>query len=338
VRWTEESKIAKNVLIRVASLALMTAAVGCGQQQADSPPQATSSPTSSIAQSSQPSIGVQFDPRWMGVVPDQPRGWDEQARTINAEFQQFDFRPVDETELPRGCNGCARWTAVLTAYAPGKFDAREARSGQPVKVNGDNDGYYRPADQTDDAMLTWQYAPDAWATVEGMTTMTAELDKMRELAAALRPDERAPIRLPLTLSKLPAGMPLAEVDLDDVGYGTRMKFSPCDPPDFGFGADSGCNTEADYLNVQIWTTDSYFGIIAEDRSVPVDIGGKDGLYDAPTNEAAAKVAPDMVVKFQLGKPGDVDPAADLKEILANVAWAPDPANEATWPTVSEWTK
>lgn len=319
----------------VGAVAVMLAAVGCGQQQADSPSLATSSPSSTTAEQ-QPSIGVQFDPHWMGVVLGQPQDWEEQARTVNAEFQQFDFRPVDETELPRGCNGCAPWTAVLTAFAPGKFDPAQARTGQPVSVLGDTDGFYRPADETDDAMLTWQYADDAWATVEGKTTMTGDLEKMRDVAVALRPAERTPIRLPFTLANLPADMPLAEIDLDRLGYGTRVKFSPCGPPDFGYAEEAGCAVHN--LNVQIWPKDSYYGVIAEDRSIPVKIGGRDGFYDERAREAAAKVAPEMVVKFQLSKPAAADPAASLKEILANVTWAPNIEDEATWPPVSDWTK
>jgi hypothetical protein len=32
------------------------------------------------------------------------------------------------------------------------------------------------------------------------------------------------------------------------------------------------------------------------------------------------------------------PTANLKGILANVAWPPDPGNDATWPPVADWAR
>jgi hypothetical protein len=192
------------VLVLV-SAALTLVAAGCGSQQsADPSPQASSSSAtnSSAAPPQTPTVASQFDPRWMGVTPNQPQGWEELNRTITGDFQQFDFRPVNETELRRRCNGCAPWTATLTVYAPGKFDPTDAQSGQPVSVNGDEDGFFRPldeADKTKDAMLAWQYADNAWATAVGMTSTTSGLDQLLELARALKPAERTPIRLPLSL-------------------------------------------------------------------------------------------------------------------------------------------
>ena len=83
--------------------------------------------------------------------------------------------------------------------------------------------------------------------------------------------------LPLAITTMPADMPLAEIDLDYLGYGTRIKFDPCGYPDFVYGTE--CKVDADHLSVQIWPEDRYCGVIQEDRTVPVDVDGKDGLYD-----------------------------------------------------------
>jgi hypothetical protein len=123
----------------------------------------------------------------------------------HARFQQFDLRPTDETETRFTCNGCAPWTVDLTAYAPGKFDPTEARKGKPVTVIGD--GFLVEDQAKHSATLTWQYAENAWATVRGMTSATIELDRMVELAHALQPAERTPIRLPLSLPNLPDEIP-----------------------------------------------------------------------------------------------------------------------------------
>ncbi len=118
------------VLVSLMSAALV--ATGCGSTQS------THESRTGVADRDEPTpvptVSSLFDPQWMGVTPAQPNGWQELNRTITADFQQFDFRPVDETEYRRRCNGCAPWTATLTAYAPGKFDPTDARGWQPASV------------------------------------------------------------------------------------------------------------------------------------------------------------------------------------------------------------
>ena len=65
----------------------------------------------------------------------------------------------------------------------------------------------------------------------------------------------------------------------------------------------------------------------------------DGQLDENVNTAGVEATPGMFVEFNLdmsdaGKP-NID---ELKRVLADVTWAPDPANEATWPAVTDWTK
>ncbi len=179
----------------------MVAAVGCSTQQPADPQASSSTPTSASAAPAPPPTVSQFDARWMGVLPDQPQGWAELNRRITGDFQQFSLRPTDETEYRYGCNGCAPWTVDLTAYAPGKFDPAEARTGRPVTVNADGDGFWVEDQAKHTATLTWQYADDAWATAKGMTSATTELDRLVELAHALQPTQRTPIRLPLSMAE-----------------------------------------------------------------------------------------------------------------------------------------
>jgi hypothetical protein len=229
----------------------------------------------------------------MVLTPAQPNGWQELNRKITADYQQYSFRPVDETDYRRRCNGCAAWTAELTVYAPGKFDPAEARAGQPVSVNGDTDGLFRPMDDSDDtkdAMVAWQYADDAWATAVGQTVATRGLGELTELARALKPQEREPIRLPLSFQNLPPGMPLAEINidtspLDDAGldYGTQIEFAPCGSAENGAVRD--CKLNGDSLSVHIWPHDyraSTGGV--EHKIFPVQVGGRDGVYDETSDE------------------------------------------------------
>ena len=341
-------------VVILVSTALTLVAAGCGSQSADPSPQASSSSATSSSAAPPPSSTVsQFDARWMGVTPNQPQGWEELNRRITGDFQQFSLRPVNETETRYGCNGCAPWTVDLTAYAPGKFDPMEARKGQPVTVNTDGDGFLLEDPAKHAATLTWQYAENAWATVRGLTSATIELDRMLELAHALKPADRTPIRLPMSMPNVPVNMPLAEVNIDtsplqddDLDYGTTLEFARCGRTDVGGAGDCARDTET--LSVHIWPDDGYQGHFQEQSAVPTKIGGKDGLFDDDLNgagdHAAVQVQPGMRVAFDGGLPGPhyagTPPEAptSLKGILAGVEWAPDPGNEATWPPVSGWAK
>ena len=61
-----------------------------------------------------------------------------------------------------------------------------------MKVDG-RDGFFRPSVGDKNAVLTWSYADDAWATVYGRSPDTSELDVMVALAGDLRPTERTPV-------------------------------------------------------------------------------------------------------------------------------------------------
>ena len=329
-------KLASSVLGAV----VVAVIAGCGSPPAADPaPQASSSASSPSVTPTPSTTASLLDAQWMGLVPDQPQGWEELNRRITAEFQQFNLRPADETELPFGCNGCAPWTVSLTAYAPDELDLTEARTGRPVSVNADDDGFLREDPDKQEATLTWQYADNAWATVRGRTSTTIELDRMVELAHALQPAARTPIRLPLSLAHVPVDMPLVELSVDNSKYGTRLEFAPC-----GRTVVSGtepCMAEGDHMGVQIWPDDGARGHIQVDSAVPMKIGGLDGLYNDGANsggeEAAVQVAPGMLVVFN--GPGPAEATHKLKDILGSgVAFAPEPGNQETWSAVSDWAK
>ena len=331
-------RVARYVFVNLVAATVVVSAVVWSRPSASASPPSLPPPTVS-----------QFDARWMGLVPNQPQGWEERNRRINSDFQQFNLRPANETELPQRCNGCAPWTVTLTANAPGKFDPTEAaHTGQPVTVNADNDGFFRVDQATSEATLTWPYADNAWATVHGRTSTTIDLDRMIELAHALQPDERTPIRLPMSLANVPAIMPLAEINIDKSEYGTTLSFGPCGRT--AVGGAGQCTADTESLGVHIWPDDGYDGHFGEESAVPMKIGGKDGLYDDDRNDggdhAAVQVQPGMLVVFDFGLPGphyagvpgQPEPSFSLKDVLAGVEWAPDPGNQATWRPVSDWAK
>ena len=335
--------------IPAAAVALLGVVLvaGCSSPHPAEPsPQASLSSTAGPAPL--PTTVTQFDPHWMGLVPDQPRGWKELNRVITGEFQQFSLRPADETERRFNCNGCAPWTVDLTAYGPGKFDPTDARTGEPVNVNGEGDGFLTEDPDNHTATLAWRYADNAWATVKGLTPATTQLDRMVELAHAFKPAERTPIRLPMSMPDVPASMPLAEINVDGTGdYGTIITFAPCGSPVNGGAGECERPPNVETMSVHIWPSDDYQAHF-QAEGVPMKIGGKDGFFDDALNaagdHAAVQVQPGMLVVFDSGV-GDVyrtgnppQPPTRLKSILATLEWAPDPANEASWAPVSDWAK
>jgi hypothetical protein len=333
----------------IVTALIAAVAVGCTAQQPNSQPAESTSPPVPVA----PATAVQFDPQWMGLVPNQPQGWQELNRRITGDFQQFSLRPTDEDEIGFGCNGCAPWTVDLTAYAPGRFDPAEALTGVAVSVNADADGFLVEDAAKHAATLAWPYAENAWATVHGRTSATTEVDRMVELARALQPAERTPIRLPLSMPNVPSFMPLAEINVDtsplqddSLDYGTTLTFAPC-----GLAVDGGagdCAQVAESMEVHIWPADGYYGHFQEQIAVPMKIGGRDGLFDdaldGAGDHAAVQVQPGMLVVFDsgFGRPHYAgtppEPPTRLKDVLSRVGWAPEPGYEATWPRVSDWAQ
>jgi hypothetical protein len=289
-----------------------------------------------------------IDARWMSFDTTAPWNWESVERRVTPEFQEFGFRPVDEWRGPRPCQGCGDNppTAEVKVYAPGVYDDAVARQGRSVDVDG-RPGFYVPMgdhafpDEKDgyyDALLTWQYADDAWATARGMTDMTSGLDRLLELAMALRPDERTPIRVPLTLANVPADMPLISIETEDVPevdggrYGTTVSFAPC--AYVRKGDDCTRTVQATgAMSVFLWPREGYdHSVDGVSHYVDRTIGGRDGRYEATYRSADVLVGNRLYVRFHASAPGD----ARFEEVLDSVVWASNPADEATWPAVADW--
>jgi hypothetical protein len=319
---------------------VVTIATGFG-----GPPSAAAAPAVEVA--------ALIDARWMGFDTTAPWNWVDVERWITPDFQQFGFRPVGETESPHPCQGCGEnpSTVDVKVYAPGRFDPATALKGRPVDVDG-KVGYFRGYDDASrsaepdgfrDALLAWQYAEGAWATVRGLTHTTAGLDRMLELASALRPDERAPVRVPLSLTTVPARMPLVGVHTSylpvyqsDSDYGTTLHFGPC----VTLTKAVECRDASDQtgsLSVKTWARADYpDGRHRHD--VGRSIGGRDGRYDGSVFWAAVLLERGVYVQFDVHPPGESTSTEELDDVLDGVVWAPDPADEATWPIVAEWAR
>jgi hypothetical protein len=114
--------------------AVVTLAAACSPSSVE--PQASSTTNSPTA--APPTVASLIDPRWMNFDTSGSWNWTEIGRRREVDFQQFGFRPIGETGHEHHCEGCGtnEPTAVVTIYRPGKFDATDAVTGQPVDVDG----------------------------------------------------------------------------------------------------------------------------------------------------------------------------------------------------------
>jgi len=326
----------------VSVLGALVAVTGCAKDTTDTqPPSSTAGSDAAAALTT----AVLIDPQWMGLGTSSLWNWELIDRKITPDFQQFGVRRLESTETPRRCGGsCGEHepTAILMAFATGKFDPTEARAGQPVDVNG-REGFFRPSLGDKNAVLTWSYADDAWATLHGRSPDTSELDVMVALAGDLRPTERTPVRLPLSLTKAPAGLPLASITDQHDDWPTIVEFSACQPRGY-LNPPPECVDPTGSLSIRIWPKDDSFEATDDDEfpswregAVGMTIGGKDGLYNQASRKAGIQLRPEMVATFELGDPdGDPRPTANLEDILATVEVPADPGNEETWPLVANW--
>src|SRR5882757_3619642 len=142
-----------------------------------------------------------------------------------------------------------------------------------------------------------------------MSTMTSELDRLLELARALRPTQRTPIRVPLNLANLPAAdMPLSAIVTryvpigDGAPYGTTLSFSPCAYVSKGDDCTNAVK-ETGSMSVRIWPRDDYDHSFDDIRHyVDRKIGGRAGRDDVKYRWAGVLVQKGMLVEFRASAP------------------------------------
>lgn len=312
-----------------ATVATAVLVVSCGT------PESVDAPAGAPAAAEIRSV---IDPRWMGVgEPD--RNWRLLSRDIERDRQVFGLQPIGETMDFPNCSGCnhAPVTAQVTIYAKGAYDRAAVSIGEPVTVNG-ADGYHLAPRWPAGALLAWRYDTDAWVTVHGMSAMSAEPDRLLDLAAQVRPTDRTAFRFPLRLDTLPSDMPLSGVQEFLDGGTSKVFFDGCGRARFAAG-DLACPPGADTLSITYAARDDFStaryerGRRHELFNVPVTIGGRDGfLLEGDDTAAAIKAAPGVVVEFAYSGSAD-----RFRELLTEVVWPPDLDDESTWPAVDDWT-
>jgi serine/threonine protein kinase len=114
----------------------------------------------------------------------------------------------------------------IRVYGPGAFDPRQAQSGEPVTVAG-RKGFL--VQSGSDTSVVLEYAPDAWYEVGGFFS---KRDVQLQVAAAVRFGVHRPLRFPMQLGYLPAGLRVCggEDNLEPVVGPWAAEFLFCDRP------------------------------------------------------------------------------------------------------------
>jgi hypothetical protein len=105
--------------------------------------------------------------------------------------------------------------AYLTLYRPGAFDPSKLQDSHRTTI----DGYPAveagtPAGALEEThlILAWEYADNAWASVDSFSNSGTDpsLDSMAALVKGLKPAKQMPVTVPFRMSYVPAGYSLVE--------------------------------------------------------------------------------------------------------------------------------
>lgn len=144
-------------------------------------------------------------------------------------YRQVGIRRDDDSEMPRGCDGCEIVSDFVTVYDRGAFNAQ--RAGVPAWAPGRVGAapayfgtLHNPSGYGDSPAVAWQYRPDSWAVVFGVTDLGNARSTLTAIADAIEPTVSTPIELPFTLGYVP-DLPITEVmDDRDQGYSFGITF------------------------------------------------------------------------------------------------------------------
>ncbi|MEV7629910.1 serine/threonine-protein kinase [Actinoplanes sp. NPDC089786] len=118
---------------------------------------------------------------------------------------------------------------TLTVYRPGAFDPAGLDGTERVTVGGRParwDETYPTTPNNTDRMLAWQYADNAWATIQTVRDGQPSFDQLRSLAGGLRTGGSVVARLPFRLTYVPKGYQAVEV-------GTQVETGAASPAQYG---------------------------------------------------------------------------------------------------------
>jgi hypothetical protein len=252
-----------------------------------------------------------------------PSGYQLLDRSITPRFQTASLRLLKDPDATSCCGGLPH-TVYVTVYSAGAFDSHGVTGGTRFDV-GAVQGYLgsRPpglanaGTRVGDQPLptvSWQYRPDAWATVQATTPATQQPAQLRRVAAAVRPGATGVLRTPVRLGYVPESMKFAQLT-DDLVEGSGANLTLTRGP---LGA-----VTTTQLSVQVWSDPGPH----QDLGAATTVGGRPGRLLTGDFGASVVIGRREVV---LTITGPLAFRADLGRITASVQWASNPADPATW--------
>lgn len=255
---------------------------------------------------------------------DTPGGYQLLDRAITPRFQTASLRLLNDPNATSCCGGLPH-TVFVTVYSVGAFNDRGVTQGSRFDV-GTVHGYYatRPAGLVDShtrigtnplPTVSWQYAPDAWATVQATTPATQQPAQLRRIATAVRPGVTGVLRTPVRIGYLPGWLKVAQQTDDLVeGYGSIVTLTR--------GPLGGDSTTQ--LDMQVWPDPGPH----QDLGAALMVGGRPGHRLAGNDFGFAVVIGTHEVVVRLS--GPMAFSVDMTRVASSVRWASNPADPATW--------
>ena len=291
-------------------LALAAALVAVSGSRHRSTPAVTKPPTKTVSPAPPTHAVRQARLAWFGM--NDVSGFEQRLRISDPGFRVLGLRARADQEAPVNCNGCAMvsdWVHVFDAAAF-KADRYGVTGWSRTSVRGKIAylGSMRVIGSqfaTKVPTLAWQYRPDAWAVVQGVTPMGRPTSTLRAIARAARPAEDVPIELPFRLDFVPQSLPVTEVT-DDRGEG------------YAFVLQFGTVTSKFSADVTLWPGRSLAGKFDTSHATRRTIGGLPGWYDP--NQGFAVQYRDGVAVFGVSYNSD-DTVGDHKLLAQRQAIA-----------------
>jgi hypothetical protein len=314
----------------VAMLAVATAVVGIQRATRERSVAGPTNPTQpSTRPPTQPSIrsGPPISPaasqlQWSFDL-ETPGGYQLLDRAITPRFQTASLRLLKDPDATSCCGGLPH-TVYVTVYSAGAFDSRGVTSGARFDV-GAVRGYFgsRPPELANAVTrvgdkplptVSWQYAPDAWATVQATTPATQQPAQLRRVATAIRPDATGVLRTPVRLGYVPESLKFAQLTDDLVeSSGTNLMLTR---------GPLGAATTTQ-LSVQVWPDPGPH----QNLGAATTVGGRPGRLLTGDFGASVVIGRREVV---LTITGPLAFRADLGRITRSMQWASNPTDPATW--------
>jgi hypothetical protein len=224
--------VAAAVLV-VAAVAAAVATVGGSRGRPHPVAPATRSTTTSPAVP--PSHAVRKARlAWFGLDP--VGGFHVHERMSEPGSRTIGLRSSADHGVPVNCNGCAMVSDWVTVFDAGTFPAQRYGVTGWTRTTVDGHPAYLgrmpvvgTGRTTTVPTIAWAYGADAWAVVQGVTSLGGRSATLHALARATHPDVDVPIELPFRLGVVPLDRPVTGIDDDrPAGYAFTMQFGSAD--------------------------------------------------------------------------------------------------------------